>query len=74
MTADGAATSFTAAAALGARRLACERTGLNGSGAWPLGPVGDNAVFRLPFERVVARVTWGMDALPILQRELQVAA
>jgi hypothetical protein len=73
MTTDGQAASFTAAAALRALQLACEQTGLNWSGATLLGPVGDNGVFRLPLERVVARVAWGMTALAMVERELRVA-
>ncbi|MEV4116854.1 aminoglycoside phosphotransferase family protein [Nonomuraea sp. NPDC049695] len=73
MTADGQAASFTAAAAFHALQLACEQTGLNWSGATLIGPVGDNGVFRLPLEHVVARVAWGMPALATVKRELRVA-
>ncbi|MEU4233293.1 aminoglycoside phosphotransferase family protein [Nonomuraea sp. NPDC026600] len=74
MTADSQAASFTEAAAFRALQLACEATGLNWSGATLLGPVGDNGVFRLPSERVVARIAWGMLALASVERELRVAA
>ncbi|MGV9386228.1 phosphotransferase family protein [Nonomuraea sp. NPDC003707] len=74
MTTDGQAASFTAAAAFHALRLACEQKELNWSGATLLGPVGDNGVFRLPNERIVARVAWGMSALESVERELRVAA
>ncbi|MGV9383592.1 phosphotransferase family protein [Nonomuraea sp. NPDC003707] len=52
----------------------CEQKELNWSGATLLGPVGDNGVFRLPNERIVARVAWGMSALESVERELRVAA
>lgn len=74
MTADGHAAWFTAAAALRALQLACDQRGLSWSGATLLGPVGDNGVFRLPLEGVVARVAWGMPALAMVERELRVAA
>ncbi|MFI7642976.1 phosphotransferase family protein [Nonomuraea sp. NPDC049400] len=74
MTADGQAASFTAAAAFRALHLACEQRELNCSDATLLGPVGDNGVFRLPHERIVARVAWGMPALATVERELRVTA
>ncbi|WP_433513780.1 phosphotransferase family protein [Nonomuraea sp. CA-143628] len=74
MTAHDQAASFTEATAFHTLQAACDTTGLSWSGATRLGPVGDNGVYRLPDERIVARVAWGMAALPTVERELRVAA
>ncbi|MGI5293068.1 phosphotransferase enzyme family protein [Nonomuraea polychroma] len=65
---------FDADAALRAVHEAARTAGLVSHGATLLGPVGDNAVFVLPAEHVVARVAWGPAATPRVERELRVAA
>lgn len=64
---------MTASTALQTLARVCEQTGLDSSGATLLGPVGDNAVIRMPKERLVARVAWGLPALPRVRRELRIA-
>ncbi|PZG45040.1 aminoglycoside phosphotransferase family protein [Spongiactinospora gelatinilytica] len=67
-------TSFTADIALDVLQQVCADAGLDTREAELLGPIGDNAVWRLPLEGIVARIAWSTDALPSVRRELGVAA
>lgn len=69
---SAAADALTAWNAYKALVEASRLTGLDVTGAALLGPVADNAVFRLPSARVVARVA-AKTALPRVERELRIA-
>ncbi|GAB3428587.1 aminoglycoside phosphotransferase/kinase family protein [Flindersiella endophytica] len=63
---------LTADSAVAALREICKGLSLDAEGTELLGPVGDNAVFRLPAHRLVARLTLA-GRLQRLRREVSIA-
>nr|WP_237417707.1 aminoglycoside phosphotransferase family protein [Actinomadura rayongensis] len=64
---------FTAESAQAVAVAVCRAAGMDPAGATLMGPVADNAVFRIPAERIVVRVASSMRAMPRVARELAVA-
>lgn len=67
-----ATVEFSSSAALPVLRTACERAGLDSSGAGLL-RIGENAIFQLASAPVVVRIGRSADRLPRVQREVCIA-
>ena len=65
-------TAFSSAAAYSAMCAACENVGLRADDAEPM-RMGENALYLLPSENIVARVARTLDYLPDVSREVAVS-